>query len=389
MKIGFVYERFDARSGSFGAHGYFLATELVRRGHELWGPGLPDMPGMVSLPGNKWGKLRMVRNVDVLYIRVNVLHWANRCTWLRLVRPSCPVVWEINGATEEILSDRPRHPDAVRLCERDVRSKRRMAPLVDAAVCMSEWLARYARERYGIRRAVVAPNGGDLAAYMPEGGGTLLGELKDRFIVLWAGSAEQQMQGIHDILEAARECETTAPDVLFVLLLGGKGSATALPHYRNTLLLAGMDRLQVQRYLADAHCVAVIYRRCDVGDVPAWGRHPEIYEPGYVLKLLEAMAARKAVIASNMGSIPRVVRDGVDGLLVGEGPGELVSAILRLRKDPALRDRLATAARERIRSRYTWQHTVDCIEPLLFELVGGRAASVPVSVGPPQLGAGL
>ena len=379
MNIGFVYEPFDARTGSYGAHGHYLARELVRRGHTLVGPGLPDGPGLVSLPNDKWGKLRMLRHANVLYIRIGVMHWLERCTLLRLLKPSCPVVWEINGMAEEILSGPQPEAERVRILRRDVRRRRLMAPFVDAAVCVSDVLAEYARQRYGIRRAVVAPNGGDLKTHLPAGGGTALADLQDRFIVLWAGSADLPWQGVEQIFDAARRCERIAPDVLFVLLLGGRGGPNRdLPHLRNTLLLGRTDRETVGRYVADSDCVAVIYRSCELGGLPEWCRR---YSPMSPLKLFEAMSARKPVIATAIGQIQEVVRDGVEGLLIPENADALVDAILRLRGDAALRDRLAAAAQARIESAYTWRHTVDRIEPLLLELAEGRKASVSMPHG--------
>jgi len=361
MKIGFVYEPFDARAGSFGAHGYFLARELVRRGHELLGPGLPEMPGLVPLPNNKWGKLTMARHADLLYIRVGILHWLERCTWLRLFRPSCPVVWEINTTSEEILGGDSPDPTAVRRCRTDIRRKRRMARLVDAAVCVGDLLADYARRQYGIRRCVAVPNGGDLSAYMPNGGGTVLATMHERFKVFWAGDAGVPWQGLDLLAEAARRCERIAPDVLFVVMLGGKRPRTDLPHYANTLYLAGADRLTAQRYLADADCLAAMTLPCRWRGLPG----------GYALKVLEAMAARKPVIADDDAA--DLVRDGMDGLMVRQGSVDaLVQAILRLRDDAGLRERLAASARTRIESAFTWRHVVDRIEPLLLELVAGR-----------------
>lgn len=362
MKIGFVYEPFDANAGSFGAHGYCLATELVRRGHKLWGPGLPEMPGCVSLRNDKWGKLRMARHADLLYIRPGNASALERCTWLRLLRPRCPVIWEINGTTDEMLGGYAPDDATLHRYRREIRRKRLLARLVDAAVCVSSELADYAARYYGIRRCIVAPNGGDPATYLPQGGGTFLADLNDRFIVFWAGDAGFPWQGVGDMLAAARRCEREAPDVLFVLLLGGRDVRTSWPHGRNTILLHGTDRPTVRRYLADAHCVTVLYRWHGVCD---WRR-----AHGSSLKLFEAMAARKPVIATALGQQTEVVRDGVDGLLVPEDTDALVRAILRLRSDPALRERLAAAARERIESAYTWRHTVDRIEPLLLELAG-------------------
>jgi glycosyltransferase involved in cell wall biosynthesis len=69
---------------------------------------------------------------------------------------------------------------------------------------------------------------------------------------------------------------------------------------------------------------------------------------GLPMALLEAMAYGMAVVATNVGGIPEVVEDGVEGLLVPpEDPAALAEALSRLAADPELRARLAAAARAR------------------------------------------
>jgi glycosyltransferase involved in cell wall biosynthesis len=82
------------------------------------------------------------------------------------------------------------------------------------------------------------------------------------------------------------------------------------------------------------------------------------------LALVEAMARGCPVVASDAASLPEIVTPGVDGLLVPPNRPEAIgAAILRLRDDRALWERLAQAARRTVEARFTWERVVDrCLE---------------------------
>jgi glycosyltransferase involved in cell wall biosynthesis len=78
---------------------------------------------------------------------------------------------------------------------------------------------------------------------------------------------------------------------------------------------------------------------------------------------LEALAAGRPLIATTVGGIPEVVRDGDNGLLVPEkDPVALAAAIEQLRADPELRQRLSLRAREFAVQRLSWDATIDALE---------------------------
>ncbi len=74
---------------------------------------------------------------------------------------------------------------------------------------------------------------------------------------------------------------------------------------------------------------------------------------GTPMALLEAMAAGVPVIASAVGGVPRVVTDGLNGLLVpAADTSRLVAGLRRLMEDGGLRRQLGRAGRETVRDRY-------------------------------------
>ncbi|MBD0330424.1 MAG: glycosyltransferase, partial [Thermoleophilia bacterium] len=64
---------------------------------------------------------------------------------------------------------------------------------------------------------------------------------------------------------------------------------------------------------------------------------------------VEALAAGTPVVATPVGGVPEIVRDGENGLLVEPGSVDaLADALRRLRSDAALRERLAAGARSSV-----------------------------------------
>jgi glycosyltransferase involved in cell wall biosynthesis len=75
------------------------------------------------------------------------------------------------------------------------------------------------------------------------------------------------------------------------------------------------------------------------------------------LVVLEAMQAGLPVVTTRRASLPEIIEDGVNGLLVEEqNAGDLAEKILNLADNPALRRRMGEANREKFASFYTHEH---------------------------------
>ncbi|MFL6258753.1 MAG: glycosyltransferase family 4 protein [Thermoanaerobaculia bacterium] len=78
------------------------------------------------------------------------------------------------------------------------------------------------------------------------------------------------------------------------------------------------------------------------------------------LALVEAMARGCPVIASDAASLPEIVEPEGNGLLVPPNdPAAIARALLRLRGDGELWQRLSAGARWRVEERFTWERVVD------------------------------
>ncbi len=85
---------------------------------------------------------------------------------------------------------------------------------------------------------------------------------------------------------------------------------------------------------------------------------------------IEALAAGRPVVATDVGGVPDVVTEGVDGFLVEQGDTEaLAERLARLAEDPELRRTMGEAGRERMLPRYAVTRLIDDIDRLYRSLL--------------------
>ncbi len=80
----------------------------------------------------------------------------------------------------------------------------------------------------------------------------------------------------------------------------------------------------------------------------------------------EAMARAVPVVGSDVVAIPEMLRDGCGVLVPPDDPEALAAALLDLHADPGKRRAIATAARARVRERFTMQGEVAKLDRLLL-----------------------
>lgn len=107
----------------------------------------------------------------------------------------------------------------------------------------------------------------------------------------------------------------------------------------------------------------------DVATAPYRGQPEFYFSP---LKVYEYMAAGRAIVASRVGQLAQVIRDGVNGLLCAPGDvPALVEAIAHLRRDPAFRRRLGQTARSDALESHTWDAVVGRVFDIADRHPGG------------------
>jgi glycosyltransferase involved in cell wall biosynthesis len=94
--------------------------------------------------------------------------------------------------------------------------------------------------------------------------------------------------------------------------------------------------------------------------------------------VLEALALEVPVLATRVAGVPRLVRDGVEGLLAEPGDeGELTVGLRRLLRDADLRLRLAGAGRKSVEERYSFRARMEKMRAVYDEVLGRAGSSGP------------
>jgi glycosyltransferase involved in cell wall biosynthesis len=93
------------------------------------------------------------------------------------------------------------------------------------------------------------------------------------------------------------------------------------------------------------------------------------FTEGLPRSLLEAMALAKPILATRVGGIPELVREGIDGILTDPGDIKGLAQALETISDPTLRRQMGTAGQARARRDFSpeqeAQHFMDAIRAVL------------------------
>jgi glycosyltransferase involved in cell wall biosynthesis len=207
---------------------------------------------------------------------------------------------------------------------------------------------------------VVVPNGVDVQALRD--GALLRDEARQQLglgaeeIVVGNVANLFLRKGQSYLLEAAHRLREMVPLVRFVLI-GSGDQEESLRGQAEKLGVADLVRF-VGR-LPDA------YRMLPAFDIFCL---PSIYE-GMPVALLEAMALSLPVVATNVGGVPEIVREGMTGLLVPPANSTaLADALLQLLEDENRRQVMGEAAFRTVLEKYSIDKVVDAYDHLYRQM---------------------
>lgn len=162
-------------------------------------------------------------------------------------------------------------------------------------------------------------------------------------------------------LAAARDVLDRASDARFLVI--GDGALRAGLEMRARELQLG-DRVQFAGFRPD---VARVLQAVDIVALTS-------YSECFPISLLEAMAASRPTVCTDVGGVAEIVEHGRTGLLVpARDQGALTRALLELVEEPARRVTMGQAGRKRVEQRFTLDHSVREAETRLADVAHSRS----------------
>ncbi len=378
LRVCMVCDYYYPHVGGVAEHIRHLSDELHRRGHTVrvltarmpvtgssaWCPARPEVERIgrgILVPTNgsrarivaAWDPVRKVRN-SIRAGRYDIIHIHGS------LAPTLPL-----ATLHAAAGLRPRPATVMTFHAGHNRNAgyalfrpllTRYFRLIDCPIAVSR-AARWSTSLYFPGRYEIVPNGIDTAVFRPNlpPPATIR---PGRPRILFMGRFDPR-KGLMHLIDALPAVLRQFPDA--ELIVAGTGPPDP-GHY-----LARLDPVHrpAVRFIGTVwgDDRAAWYSACDVFCAPSTGNE------SFGIILLEAMAAGRPIVASDIHGYREVLTDGVQGLLCPPAdPAAIADRICRLLANPELAARMGRAGRERALN-YAWPRIADRIEEIYRRLV--------------------
>ncbi|MBI4550557.1 MAG: glycosyltransferase [Candidatus Omnitrophica bacterium] len=367
-----VYLLPELKLGGTERHVLRLAFGLINRGHDA---------GIVCLfregaLAPEAAALRIPFECLNLPYRWDARTFWRLCRWMRARKPRilhtelfgfhffaglaaklCRVPLVISGRRELADWQKWRHVQLEKLGNR----------FVDRVVCCSEAVRRRTLDRESLApaKAVTLYNGIEVADFVDAGRRDAVRRelgIPSQARVVGTVANFGREKGYPHLLEAASRILEKDPSVWFLLVGDGplleemRKRAARIPLGRQILFTGFRSDIPELMAAMDLFALASV-------------------SEGFPNVLLEAMAAGKPIVATDVGGIPELIGADRDGLLVPPADAAaLAEAVRKLLLDPARAGRLAENAKRTVLGRFTRESTVEQYEKLYLTLMGADHA---------------
>jgi glycosyltransferase involved in cell wall biosynthesis len=174
-------------------------------------------------------------------------------------------------------------------------------------------------------------------------------------------------KGTMELARAARLLHDRGITAWSLVVVGGQGP-TPEPEYAE--IVAEFEAAGLAGSLVGPEHGTQVKARLEQADIFVLPSYLE----GQPVAIIEAMAAGVPVVATSIGAVPDLIRDGIEGRVVEPGDVEqLAAALAELVENPALRTRMARAARRRAEEAHSLPHLSQRLADLYAGVLNGGA----------------
>ena len=198
----------------------------------------------------------------------------------------------------------------------------------DSIISPSKWMKTYVKKNYGFDSQVIT-NGIDTSVYK-----VLKNPKKEKNVVLFVGRF-LRIKGITELVKVAKELKN------YEFWFAGRGPYKELLTLPNTKYLG---------YFDDEKELVKLYNKATICVFPS-------YKENFPVVGLEALACGKATIATKVG-FSEIITNDLDGILIKpRNAKQLKAAIVRLMKNPGLRQKFEKNARKKA-LKFDYKHII-------------------------------
>jgi phosphatidyl-myo-inositol dimannoside synthase len=190
--------------------------------------------------------------------------------------------------------------------------------------------------------------------------------LEGKYVLMTLGRLVGR-KGFDMVIRAMPEVRKAIPDAVY-LIVGGGPEREALERLAKE---TGVSDCVVFAGRAADEDLVKYYNLCDVFVMPSRYIAAEGDVEGFGIVYMEASSCGKPVIGGNSGGVVEAVLDGETGLIVDPSSAEAIAqAVIRLRENPALAERLAETGYKRAKEQFRYGAITRDFDAFLGEQCG-------------------
>jgi glycosyltransferase involved in cell wall biosynthesis len=291
---------------------------------------------------------RKLRNSDIILIRLDQTCITDKYTLVKLLFPKVFCIWEIHGYPKDNLLNKNK-PSRIWLTKtsliRFVLSNF-VLKYIFASPEQQNVSQKYLRNRQSIVISnFIVPRHYPGCSRLTTSNIQRLLIPKKRFIVFWGGSTDSPWSALSSIEETAKRVYHLDKHIHFIIV--GSLYWCGVAWNRNISLVSALPYKYYLYLISHSHVCLALYHN---NNYKKFSFSPQ--------NIFDYMLEKKAIIASGLHPIRKMIEDGKNGLIVPNNPDVIAQKILYLKKNPTIRRDLGIEAYKSLQQLFSFKKAV-------------------------------